>query len=403
MKKLLTLYLIPLLISLSLVFVLSLQPQLNTFLFPLEAVAVQDTIGGFIPAFSGNENLEKQFLWKSHPDEDVVFVAGSSELQDESGAVPYRFIPAHSGARVQAYGHAGNQCFSVFCQLLAHTERLKGSRIVFILSPGWFEARPAMGTTSTVFLEYVSARFLEKTAASDNPFTAYASKRIAQLFSEFVSPSWPLKTMNFKHRSALSPLHKFVFSPLVYLDKIMMQYYKRIHKTAESEVTAFSPVLLYNTKPYEEALPWDSMFAASRASVLAKATNNTMGIGDDYFNTHIRGKKGHIKAVGFKHNTELQDFRMLMKLIRAYEVEAYFIIQPLNACYYTNLSDLKPAIDEVRKEINGGAGERSYGCADFFVCDTASYDKALLTDVMHFSEYGWYRVNQSIMNHYVLK
>lgn len=403
MKNFVTLYLLPFLLAFVLVYFFSLQKPVNAFLFPSEAPRGQDTIMGFIPEFSGNDRLEQQFLWKSDTKEDVVFIMGSSELQDETNAVPYRFIPAHSATRVQAYGHAGNQCFSVYCQLLAHTERLKNSRIVFILSPGWFEAKPALGTSSPVFLEYVSPRFLEKIATQQTPFSVYAGERIAQLYSEFNAPGLPLKINYFKNRAALSPMHKLLFSPLLYLDKKWFKYYKKINYTVENEIEPISFVSLYHPMPATMPVPWDTMLTESRIRVLAKATNNTLGISNDYYDTHIKGRQGHIKPVGFEHNTELNDFHMLMQLIRAYEVDAFFVIQPLNPCYYVNLAALNPVMDEIRSEIKGKEGQRSYGCADFFVSDSTAYDKALLTDVMHFSEYGWYRVNQAVMNHYTLK
>lgn len=403
MKKFLTLYLLPFLLAFVFVYFLSLQKPVNAFLFPSEAPQGQDTVLGFIPEFSGNDRLEQQFLWKSDTGEAVVFIMGSSELQDETDAVPYRFIPLHSGTRVQAYGHAGNQCFSVFCQLLAHTQRLKGSRIVFILSPGWFESRPALGTSSPVFLEYVSPRFLEKMALQNTPFSAYASERIAQIYSEFNAPSLPLKINYFKNRTTLSPVHKLLFAPLLNLDKKWLSYYKKIINTVESDNGLISPVSFYNPEPAAMPLPWDSMLTESRIGVLNKVTNNSLGISNDYYDTHIKGRRGHIRPVPPEHNTELKDFRMLMRLVRAYEVDAFFVIQPLNACYYENLNDLKPVIDEVRKEIKGSPGEQGFTCADFFVTASTAYDKALLTDVMHFSEYGWYRVNQAVMTHYNLK
>ncbi|OPZ99414.1 MAG: hypothetical protein BWY70_00972 [Bacteroidetes bacterium ADurb.Bin408] len=201
----------------------------------------------------------------------------------------------------------------------------------------------------------------------------------------------------------LSPFHYIVFSPVLFLDKKQNSYYKKINNSVGNDAGSFAPLSFYNNQPAALPVPWDTMLQKGRDSVLARATNNSMGINNEYYNAHIKGKNGRIKAVDFEHNTELKDFRMLMKLIRAYEVDAYFVMQPLNPHYYTNLKDLNPVIDEVRKEIKGGRGERAYDCADFFVTDTARYDKALLTDVMHFSEYGWHLVNRAVMNHYALK
>ena len=92
-----------------------------------------------------------------------------------------------------------------------------------------------------------------------------------------------------------------------------------------------------------------------------------------------------------------------MKLIRAKNIDAYFIIQPFNPFYYINLNALSPTIDEVRTEIKGNKNLKGYDCADFFITDTAKYDRGLLTDIMHFSNYGWYKTDQYIIDHYNLK
>ena len=39
---------------------------------------------------------------------------------------------------------------------------------------------------------------------------------------------------------------------------------------------------------------------------------------------------------------------------------------------------------------------------NIFETDTTQYDKAILRDIMHMSDYGWYKVDQFIINTYHL-
>ena len=73
-------------------------------------------------------------------DSNTILLLGSSELtqQDPNKAMPFNFIPNHTHYDVLGIGHAGNQSFSIFTQLLSGHEFLKNSKVVFIISPSWF-------------------------------------------------------------------------------------------------------------------------------------------------------------------------------------------------------------------------------------------------------------------------
>ena len=147
---------------------------------------------------------------------------------------------------------------------------------------------------------------------------------------------------------------------------------------------------------------WDSLLAYSRLQVISDATNNNIGVSNDYYSEFLNINTGKVQPLNNKFIQELEDFKMLMQLIKSKNIDAFFIIQPLNTLYYNNLATINPAIDEVRRELKGGNNHKAYDFADFFVTDTALYDRGLLKDLMHFSNYGWYKVDQSIIKHYKL-
>lgn len=398
MKKLLLIYFLPLVLALALVVFAARNKSLNTLLFTGEANADTPTKPmHFIPSFHGDDSAARLFLAGASESKKALYIIGSSELQAETAAIPYSFIPAYCNVPVYAYGHAGNQCLSVLCQLMANENKIKDTRIIFILSPGWFEGKPSRGTSSAVLLEYNPPSFLHTIAARNDMFSHYVSKRIAEMYSEFNAPCLPLRSLNFKYRASLSPLHYAVFKPLVLLDDCLsgISGMQGVETDEEADINA-------SVAGITQVINWDSLVQTSRSEVTGAVTNNTMGINDSYYDTHIKGRKGRMKPVPEKHNKELADFVMLMHYLRTGGVDAYFVIQPLNPYYYTNLGDMGPVMERIRAEIKGKPGEVPYACADFFVSDTTAYDKALLTDIMHFSDYGWYKVNQHIISHYRL-
>ena len=87
-----------------------------------------------------------------------------------------------------------------------------------------------------------------------------------------------------------------------------------------------------------------------------------------------------------------------MKLLKEKKVSASFIISPLNPLYYKNLKDILPTINIIKNEIQNN----DFPYLNLLETDTSIYDKAILHDVMHMSDNGWYKVNHFIIDTYHL-
>jgi poly-D-alanine transfer protein DltD len=124
-----------------------------------------------------------------------------------------------------------------------------------------------------------------------------------------------------------------------------------------------------------------------------------MGISDDYYNKYIHGRTGgHIEPVKEKFNQELEDFKMLMKLLKEKKVNASFIISPLNTLYFHNIKDILPIIKIIEYEIN----YNGFPYINLLETDPNKYDKAILNDIMHMSDYAWYKIDRFIIDTYHL-
>ncbi|MBI3238321.1 MAG: hypothetical protein HYZ43_05690, partial [Flavobacteriia bacterium] len=110
---------------------------INQYCFALseEKAAASDL--RYLDNFSNNPKYEATFL-SANDSSETIYLMGSSELTHTSSAAPYNFIPDHFKTKVLAIGHAGNQCFSIYSQLLANQDKLENAPIVILLSPGWF-------------------------------------------------------------------------------------------------------------------------------------------------------------------------------------------------------------------------------------------------------------------------
>jgi D-alanine transfer protein len=400
MKKIVLFCLLPFVIAVSAVLFSAFQlfPK-SLFSQPYEPVKCFGSYP-YLTSFSENPCFEKEFL-APHRAKNTIYVLGSSELTEGGEAIPYNFIPKHfKHSRVIGFGHAGNQCFSIFSQLLANPAKLNGAKIVFIISPGWFESKPTKGTSSQIFLEYNPESFLKRILYShvpeDSIFKAYAEKRVADLYSEFNSPNLPLKLMNFEHQFSKSIFHKAMYAPFMMLDHHLLLKKKHLLNTCnECPPERREPIRIIPSSD-TVMINWDSLLYHSKQDVLKKVTNNDIGIEDSYYSRYINDKRGKIQAVKKSLNQELEDFKMLVRLAKEKNINASFVISPLNAYYFKNLKDIQPTIDIIENEIK----QNGFSYLNLLATDTASYEKALLHDVMHMTDYGWYKVDKYLIEKY---
>jgi D-alanyl-lipoteichoic acid biosynthesis protein DltD len=393
MKKIFFIYLIPLCFALA--FLHLFNKKFNEFFFKAEPVSKADSALRYIDNFQNNQFYEDKFLLSNDSSETIV-ILGSSELNGSTEAIPYNFISDNFKTKVVGVGHAGNQCFSIYSQLLANENRLKNAPIVIILSPGWFESKSTKGTSSAIFLEYNSEWFLKTINKNsiDNEFTAYENKRISQLYNEFNAPNLELKLMNYKHLASKSFIHAILFYPVILFDNLLISYKEKI-------VTQRKQITVTDRKPIiseEISINWDSLLTASKVEITQNSNNNRFGINNQYYNDNIRGKRGKVEPVRVCFNQELEDFKMLLKLLKNKKANVSFVMSPLNPIYCKNLDDLSPTINVITDDIK----QNGYCCLNLFETDTLKYDKAVLFDIMHMSKYGWYKINKFIVETYKL-
>jgi poly-D-alanine transfer protein DltD len=361
------------------------------FALPEEKTMVADL--RYLDNFSNNPLFEATFL-SANDTSETIYLMGSSELTHTSSAAPYNFIPDHFKTKVLAIGHAGNQCFSIYSQLLANQDKLENAPIVILLSPGWFHTGFSAGTASSSFLEYNTPTFLNRILANaqDDQFRAYQAKRVADFYTEIVNPDLSLKLLNYEHQSSKSFIHKGCYYPLIALDKWLNQQKFELVGKPQTTVNLRKTII-----PEDIDIAWDSIFAASKEDQRKRSTSNSWWIEDAFF-AETNGDNGRLFPVPDAYNTELEDFKMLVKLLKARKANVSFVIMPLNPSYYENCSELTPVMQHLQWELM----ENKLPFLNMWNSNPKTFDNGVLSDVMHYSDYGWYRVDQFIVNTYHL-
>ncbi len=401
MKKFLISHFIPLLFAIAFLFFTA--AEINTFLFSNNSSEeIGNTDFQYIPNFRDHKQFEDLFL-KSVNDTATIFILGSSELTLGAGALPFRFISDHFTTQVKGVGRAGNQCFSIYSQLLANANRLENAPVVIVLSPGWFFSKSTKGTASSSFLEFNSGQFMENILHIDDQSSLaslkkYEARRLGDFYTEILNPDINLRQLFFEYQSSKSKLHQCVYFPIMKSNRFCNLLKQKLTGTDNDENTLDFTENRTPITPESVSINWDSLFLASRQEQINRSANNYWYINNDYYSRYVKGEKRTISTVKEKHNQELEDFYKLVNLLHTKNADASFIITPLNPYCYSNLSELTPLINLLETELTN----HQFPCLNLWNADTTTFDNGVLSDVMHLSKYGWYQANKFIVETYHL-
>lgn len=337
---------------------------------------------------------------------DGLLVLGSSELvgADPTATMPYSFIPNHLNKQVFAIGHQGNQCMSILVQMAALGNSLYHANIALIVSPGWFADSYAYGTSTQSFLEFNNERTLTQMTQNENLpdlIREYIYAYVNRQYSKIVSPSAILNHIFFSSQT----FHKnnamqILWYPLYKMNQIVLniraqnKVFEIQNQVVEMANKDFPTV--HESNISRNAIAWDSLIDDAFRQHQLISGNNSWGIENEYYLQHVNGERHHYTIPTLAKNTEYHDFKMLIDLFSYYETNLTVIIQPLNPYAYDNLKELKVVVDSVQDY----SMQKRFPILNLFETDTTSYQKGILTDVMHLGAAGWLKIDRFLINQY---
>ncbi|MEY4877506.1 MAG: D-alanyl carrier protein:peptidoglycan D-alanyltransferase [Bacteroidota bacterium] len=347
----------------------------------------------------GTGNDVMQNIYTSLNTGNRVVVFGSSELTLETdSAIPYNFFNDKLHIPLVAIGHAGNQSFSMFCQLAAMNHSLENSKTVIILSPGWMNGKSGNGTAISCFLEYLSEPMLYKMYFDKNlpdEFKNYIASYINNHFQEIGNPNsiillWNLKALQNQNkfdgiRYSLSNWIEYLYCSAHYFSK----------KTDWNMVDKNNSGNIFTNKFTPN---WDSLQHIGLKNEAAKCSNQ-YGVNDEYYKANCINQLPHEFENPLQPNQELHDIKMLIQLCKYYKMKPLFVMQALNPNAYDGLEKMTPLVNEVDSIIK----QNGFTMINFWADKKENYTKGTLTDIMHLGEYGWYQIDEAIYNYFSKK
>lgn len=381
-------HVIPLILSLcgTVLFIFSYSSEEKLAIHQGTISGKQEKNRGFYANLLNGDQAEIDFI-ASIKNRDQLTIFGSSEFTNMP-YVSYNFLPDTLGKPALGLGHAYHQELSILCELLAAYDHLDSTKICIILSPGWFETN---GTNTEAFIEFVRPNFLTNIALSSTIPTVYK-----QHIGKYIDANYEL--INGVSRS------------MSYLRKIYLQEnacsFGNVKLAISDKLMPPLKLNQYSVEGYQsyESKIWNGNFAQRKKEVqqaFLDSTNNELFVYNHYYKTYLLNedgstKFGHVSDINYADNAEFKDFNILLQLLQEKNVQASFVMQPMNPYYYNGLELNVDLVNEVVKRIKNAG----YPCLNMYVTSKEEYQPGILKDVMHLGDFGWLTINEFLVSTY---
>lgn len=289
-------------------------------------------------------------------------------------------------------GAPGTQSLTHFFMLNSMGDELKNKKIVFIISPQWFVKEGVGDPMFSLFFSPLQTNDWVMNLGSNDINDQYLAKRLLHFSS--VRSDTELKGMMKKIKSGeeLSSLDKkratYNYEILTKEDKL----FSKIGITSKSEKidkkTEELPAA-YSFKELDRQAYKDGEFATS---------NNEFDISNSFYSKRIAPMKGKLKnsQVDFDYtkSPEFSDFQLVLNQIADKNIDALFVIPPVNKLWsdYTGLST--DMLDLFSKKINYQLKSQGFKhVADYTDKRSQAY---FMEDTIHLGWRGWMQMDRDL-------
>lgn len=316
---------------------------------------------------------------------NVINILGSSELGSTSNFIPFKYLPSEFNKQSVAFGHAHHQSFAIFTELLAAQEYLEDANICIMVSPSWFETD---GTNIEAFIEFVPANFLKSIYHNKNipiKFKKEIGLYLKAHYNEIESPSVVMKEFI-----------KFTN------DKFWNSYIKPIDFKVDKVNYRFSEGITFERNEIKSFgnKHFVLMDEISKEFIKKNKSNNIF-VEQSYFDQYLNSAEkpyehSVVELDDFSNQREMNDFELLVEVLKLYNCNATFVIQPLNPYHYKHIELYKPTIDKIENIIK----KKNFNYLNMFVYKKKDYVPSTLNDIMHVGDLGWLKIDHFLLKSY---
>lgn len=385
---------------------------------------------------------------------DTVFIFGSSELAKLHN--PFRpikfFENKKDGFQINSIGAAGYKSIMHAMNFGAIADKLKGHKLVFVISPQWFDRT---GTGITTFHANYSEDMFYAFMFNNNIKAAY-KRQMAKYVLRIVDCKYrknlpvskkgglrpttdnikklsqfykAMRQKNLKDKNAqLAPpkdpngddlnlirIYCNLYLGNNVLDKakfaLMKPYFYARYKALNIKSEMNSIVLLDTDKtqknkkkhiaPKKTSFNWTALLKKAEERGNKVANNNPFGMDNGIYRRNLKGNikyfKGIYKNITYTNSPEYGDFKLLLDICKSNGIKPLFVNVPVNGPWYDYCGFDRGRRQKYYNKIRKIIKAYNFDLADF---SDHEYDKYFLKDASHLGYKGWVYVNEAIDKYY---
>jgi D-alanine transfer protein len=303
----------------------------------------------------------------------TLVILGSSELQEPLLFVPYRFLPKILNVPVLAYGWSFFQSLGDYGMLAANADSLSPkTKLVVMLSPSWFEEG------------YMPTQWFLSNFQPQVLLGLYHTPGAREVFEQYLQ----LHGNEFNSSSPI--LDGFSGKTGLYMDEMTME--ERIFSIKTRMHMLYSEADFGSTR---KPIPAPALPLASDWMEYEANAERAPNPGHRYGASPETAQ--YLQALpreNLDDNAEFKALELTVGLLKARNVQALFVLQPLNPADYKDAGNMHILGMKIGTLLDA-AGMQYYDMSDLSL-----YKPGTLRDSMHLGELGWEQVDQRIMQYY---
>lgn len=289
-------------------------------------------------------------------------------------------------------GAPGTQSLTHFFMLNSMGDELKNKKIVFIISPQWFVKESVGDPMFSLFFSPLQTNEWVMNLGSNDINDQYLAKRLLHFSS--VRSDTELKAMMKKIKSGeeLSSLDK---KRATYNYEILTKEDKLFSKIG---ITSKSEKIDNKTKDLPDAYSFRELDRQAFKDGEKATSNNEFDIANSFYSKRIAPMKGKLEnsQVDFDYtkSPEFSDFQLVLNQIAEKNIDAMFVIPPVNKLWsdYTGLST--DMLDLFSKKINYQLKSQGFKhVVDYTDKRSQAY---FMEDTIHLGWRGWMQMDRDL-------
>ncbi|MGM9988604.1 MAG: D-alanyl-lipoteichoic acid biosynthesis protein DltD [Bacillaceae bacterium] len=339
--------------------------------------------------FQGVALQEK--MWQS---DKYLPMYGSSELSRFDEFHPYNYFKMTDPSIAPfLIGRGGMQSIIHYLNLASMSTELKDKKMVFIISPQWFQPKGIDDAHFAPNFSNLQAYRFVFNKDIPNKQKKYIAKRLLsfQIVQQDKILTNMLEGMS-KKADTGDKIKMYATKPLAYTYMKVLE-----RKDLVQSIFQIQPKEIKHANKDVADLSFDQLKHKAEKKGRMEASNNEFHVLNTYYNKKLHPKLGELRNYNtngsYFKSPEYKDLQQILDFLKANKMKALFVSIPVNGYWYDYTGFAKDERTRYYQKINKKIVQNGFELVDYAGHE---YDKYFLRDTIHIGWKGWTYIDEDI-------